>query len=109
MASQHGIIGDSVGIDLPQGGMPEDTLKDERAMAAFSKTKEFQRLKNTIEERISFYQGWLPGGENPEITGLPVAELGHRWLVANEVIAELKGIILAYEMAKEVTSANQSV
>jgi len=109
MGPQNGIIGDAVGIDLPQGGLPEDSLKNERAMAAFSKTKEFQRLKETIEERIKFYESWLPGGEKPEVTGLSVTELGHRWLVANEIIGELRGIILAYEMAKEVTSANQSV
>lgn len=106
---QNGIIGDSMGIDLPQAQTQPEGLQEERAMARFSKTKEFKRLKNHLEERIAFFETTLPNGISPEGITKTNAQLGEDWRVANLVIAELRGIIAAYELAKEVLSGQQPV
>lgn len=106
---QNGIIGDVMGTDLPQAVLPQDGLQEERAMARFSKTKEFKRLKAHLEDRIEFFKSTLPTGVAPETVVKTNAQLGEDWKVANLVIAELNGIIQAYEIAKEVVSGKQSL
>lgn len=103
----NGIVGDSMGTDLPHAVLPEQGLQEERAMARFSKTKEFKRLKTHLEDRIAFFEKTLPTGVAPESVVKTNAQLGEDWRVANLVIAELKGIINAYEIAKEVVSGQQ--
>lgn len=105
--AQHGIIGDSMGIDLPQATLPQEGLQEERAMARFSKTKEFKRLKAHLEDRIAYFQTQLPGGIPLEDIAKTNEQFGEDWRVANLVIAELKGIISAYEIAKEVVNEQQ--
>lgn len=105
----NAIIGDAMGTELPQAVLPEQGLQEERAMARFSKTKEFKRLKVHLEERIAFFEKMLPTGVAPEQVEKTNAQLGEDWRVANLVIAELKGIISAYELAKDIVSGKQSV
>ena len=97
---QQGIIGDSYPTELPVTNVPEQDLTEEKKMAKFSKTAEFKRLKSHIEQRIAYYQAFLPNGK-PVLENQNVAELGQNWLVANALITELQAIIDAYELAKE--------
>lgn len=106
---QNGIIGDAMGTELPQAVLPEQDLAEERAMARFSKTREFKRLKTHLEERIKFFESQLPSALAPELSNKTNAQLGEDWRVANLVIAELKGIIDAYELAKDIVSGKQSI
>lgn len=105
--AQNGIVGDAMGTDLPHAVLPEQGLLEERAMARFSKTREFKRLKTHLEDRIKFFETQLPSAVAPEQTGKTNAQLGEDWRVANLVIAELRGIIEAYELAKEIVSGKQ--
>lgn len=95
--ASNGLIGDTYGTDLPQMQVDEQTLVDERKRAKFSRTAEYQRLKEHCEERITFYQTCLPNGAE---VGLDVAPSTEDWRVANRVIGELKLIINMYETAK---------
>jgi hypothetical protein len=105
MASQNGIIGDSVGVELPQAQPDPDLLKEERAMASFSRTAEFKRLKTHLEGRIEFYKTSLPNGQT--VSSVPIEELGRQWLAASAIIGELTTIINAYELASEAAGGKQ--
>lgn len=99
-------LGDQ-GIDqLPQTEVPQGDLSRERAMASFSKTREFEALRAAIESRIAFYQQSVPGGQSGDVDvkSLPNDERGWRWLAADNVISEFRGILSAYEQAAEAVS-----
>lgn len=103
---QQGIIGDSYPTELPVTNVPEQDLTEEKKMAKFSKTREFKRLKTHMEERIAYYQTFLPSGKSV-MEAEDMAELGSKWLVAQAIVTELQAIIEAYEMANEVVKNAQ--
>lgn len=96
--AQNGLVGDSFGVDLPHVEIDQNILNDEKKMAKFSRTAEFKRQKDYLEERISFYQTKLPNGLE---VGLEVAPSAEDWRVANRVIGEFKAFLAQYEYAKE--------
>lgn len=98
--SQNAIIGEAYGTDLPETSVPKDELDNERNLAKFSKTKEFQRLKQHLEDRIEYYQGFLPDGR--PIDSVTKGDREGSWVIANAIIGELKFIINRYEAAQEV-------
>lgn len=100
--SQNALTDNAYGTSLPETQIEETDLAIERKMAKFSRTREFAQLKEHIEERITYYQSFLPTGEAVSTTGTTPEELGKRWAIANSVIAEFKLIIDAYENANEV-------
>lgn len=102
--SQNAIIGDASGIDLPESQIDPTLISDEKAKARFSKTKEFQKLKAYAEERIRFYETFLPNGEPVQISSMNFQEKGANWVVANAVIGEFKALIGEYETAAEVVN-----
>lgn len=104
MGPKHAIIGEEYGTDLPQVGIAEQDLSAERNAAKFSRTKEFQRLKEHLEARIEYYQTFLPNGEM--VFGKSPDELAARWAISNAVIAEFKMVIGFYEQAQEVVKAD---
>lgn len=100
---QNTPLGDQGWDKLPQTEVPKQDLARERAMAQFSQTEQFKALKNAIEERIRFYQQFVPGGPSGDVDvkSLPNDERGWRWLAADNVITEFRSIIAAYEQAAE--------
>jgi hypothetical protein len=99
----NAVIGEEYGTDLPQTEVPERDLTTERNAAKFSKSKEFQVLKDHLNQRIDYYQKFLPNGEAVlEQKNVTHAELGQRWMTANAVITEFRSIISAYEQAAQV-------
>jgi len=100
MPQQQGIVGDIPQVDIPQTQVDEQQLITEENMAKFSKTKEYKRLKEHIEQRIDFYQNYLPDGQ-PLQSKKDMEALGQTWMIANAVIGEFQGILQAYEMAGE--------
>ena len=102
---QNGIIGDITGTELPQMVVDEKELTEEKKMARYSKTSEFKRIKQHFEERIAFYQKYLPDGR--EITSAAnMVETGQSWVVANTIIRELQNVLDSYELAAEVVDAS---
>lgn len=101
MGPTNGIIGDSFGIDLPQVNVDKASLDEEKAMARFSKSKEFKKLKEIMQARIDFYQKALPDGR--PLTAVEAKERAELWVIANAVIGEFNMVLSAYENAKEVT------
>ena len=99
--SEYGIIGDQFVTELPQTIVPAQDLSEEKAKAKFSRTKEFAVLKNHLEERIKYYQTYLPNGDAVIGENLSLTLIGEKWLVANAVIAELQLVIASYERANE--------
>ena len=82
--------------DGPVGPTPEQ-LAEEKQMARFSKSREFQRLKTFIDSRIAFYETQLPTGATGEIKDY--AKLGQDWAVASRIVGEVKALLGAYESA----------
>ena len=99
--SEHGIIGDQYGIELPQAQLQEEIVNEAKGRARFSKTKEYQELKSLLEQRIDFYKKALPDGTTILQSDHSLEKLGEKWLVANTIVAELESIIQAYEDAVE--------
>ena len=102
----QGIIGDAYPTELPVTNVPEQDLTEEKKMAKFSKTAEFKRLKTHMEERIAYYQTFLPSGKSV-LEAEDVAKLGQNWLVAQAIVTELQAIIDAYELANETVKNAQ--
>jgi len=103
--SQFGIVGESTGIDLPVAELDSTFLNEERKNAKFSRTTEYKKLKEYIENRITFYQTCLPNGAE---VGLDAAPSTEDWRVANRVIGEFKAILSKYENAAHaVKDANE--
>ena len=97
---RHGIIGDdSFGTELPETKVPENQLNEEKKAARFSKTKEYKVLKEYIQERIKYYQKYLPDGR--EIGSIAQPELGQKWVEANTIVREFQLILDSYENAAE--------
>lgn len=102
--AEHGIIGDAdYGIDLPQTQVPAQDLTIEKNRAKFSRTKEFNELKEFIDSRIDFYQKVLPDGRH--LTAVETQERASQWVIANTVIGEFKMIIDRYETAAEAVKS----
>ncbi len=103
---QNAIPGDEFGVELPTTRIDELALVNERNMAKFSKTKEFKVLKDYMENRIEFFQKYLPDGR--PLTTENVKPDGTDWMVANLVIGEFKSVLNAYAEASEaVRNATQ--
>jgi hypothetical protein len=102
----QGIIGDAYPTELPVTDVPEQDLTEEKKMAKFSKTAEFKRLKTHMEERIAYYQTFLPSGKSV-LEAEDVTKLGQNWLVAQAIVTELQAIIDAYELANETVKNAQ--
>ncbi len=98
MNPQNAIIGDETGIELPQSTLNDEILVEEKKMAKYSKTAEFKRIKEHCEERIAFYQQYLPNGAEVALDVRPTPE---DWAVANRVIGEFKALMNMYEVANE--------
>lgn len=102
--AQNAITDDSFGTELPTTQIDELALAGERSMARFSKTKEYKALKEYMENRIDFFQKYLPDGR--PLTSDNVTDKD--WIVANLVIGEFKNVLNAYEQAAEaVKNATQ--
>lgn len=87
---------------VPQTEVPEEILEEEKKLARFSKTAEYKRLQSFMEDRIKFYQGFLPNGTPvKEANENSLGEAVVNWKVANIVISEFQGVLDAYERAKE--------
>jgi len=86
----------------------ESFLDEERKMAKYTRTKEFKRIKDWADERIAFYQKYLPSGE-------PINEktaTRENWIIANTIIAEFNSLLFGYDTAvqaiKEAEEAKQN-
>lgn len=100
---QNVVVGDNnFGTDLPETDAPADELIVEKNMAKFSKSKEFQKLKEVLEAKMKFYQEFLPDGRPvTKLTDISNEDLAMNWRVANIVIAEFQEILGAYDLANE--------
>lgn len=105
MQPQNGIVGDSSSIDLPQANIPQDSLMEEKRMANFTKTPEFQRIKDHCENKIKFYQAYLPDGR--PVASVPKKDLEAMWIAANVVIGEFQSLIDLYHTAAEAVADAQ--
>jgi hypothetical protein len=103
---QNAVMGDdNYGTDLPQTVIPDAELQEVKSMASYAKGKEFQRIKASFEQRIAYYQQFLPDGR-------PVKEIdpelaGRMWPLANAIIGELQYVIGIYESAEDALNARR--
>lgn len=100
MGPQNAVVGDSSPIDLPETVVDNDELAREKNMAKFSKSKEYQILKEHLENRIEFFKTRYPNGD-PIAGEKDLTKLTQNWVVANLVIGEFRAILDAYENANE--------
>lgn len=104
MGPNNGIVGDAMGIDLPEMEVEPGFLNDEKKLAKFSRTAEFKRLKDYIDTRVIFYQTCLPDGR--PVAGVSKQERIDAWDGANLVIMELTNILGQYDAAAEAVKDN---
>ncbi len=102
MASVNGVMGEDQLFDLPEPGLAEQDLSEEKAAARFSKTREFKKIRAHLERRIDYYQSFLPDGTPVIGSDASYAELGARWMSANIIIGEFRSVINEYEQAAQV-------
>ena len=105
MQPQNGIIGSNA-VDLPVAQPDQQVLDEEKKIAKYSKSAEFQRLADYMRGRIEFYQRCLPNGV--EIENLPPEDQQKMWGPANTVIREFNAVIKFYEETAAVVEANES-
>lgn len=98
MNPQNGIIGDETGVDLPQTPVNDEAIIELRKKARFSKSKEFKDLRDAMDNRIEFYQKFLPSGMGVDISKVSAED----WRVANIVISELEAVKSAYDGSVEL-------
>lgn len=88
---------------LPETQVPEEALVEEKKLARYSQTAEYRRLKEFLEDRVKFYQTYLPNGDPVESKEPSVAN----WIAANVIIKELTNILSEYERAREVVKDSE--
>lgn len=103
MGPRNGIVGDEdPGFDaLARTEVDPQVMAELSKTARFSKTAEYKALKEYWEQRIAFYQTYLPDGKPVGASELTDEELGHRWRSANVIIGEFKAQEAIYEQAAE--------
>lgn len=97
--ADYGLLGDISSTELPEKPVDEEVVGELRRKAKYSRSKEFAELKAHMEQRIDFYQKYLPNGQ--PVAALSSEDAGKYYVVANIVIAELKQVIDGYESANE--------
>jgi hypothetical protein len=108
MPSQNGIMGDlGNSFDLPENQVSEADLQEIRHLAKFSKSKEFQKLSAHLNERVTYYQQYLPDGR--AVKDVPKKDLDSMWIAANVIIGELKTVLTVYEQASEAVKEIERV
>lgn len=98
----NAVVGDLDDTTLPVTTVDEQVLTEEKKMAKYSKTAEFQRLKTFMEARIEFFQKHLPDGTEIDKVQLNDTQLAVQWMSANVIIREFQNVLNEYQQAKEV-------
>jgi len=101
----YGLIGDESPTELPEvdNSQQEVALGELKKKAKYSRSKEFADLKLQMEQRIEFYQKYLPTGVL--VATLTPEQAGKSWVIATIVIAELQQVIDMYQNAEEELKA----
>lgn len=100
--AQNAVMGDNFGTELPEAQIDETVLNQEKRKARYAKSKDYQDLKQRFQDRITFYQTFLPDGR--PLTGVDTQERAHMWVVANALIGEFNMIFSDYENLVEVVA-----
>lgn len=96
----NGIIGDdNFGTELPTTTIPEAEVEEMNQMAKYAKSPEFKRIKSFFEDRIMYYQSFLPDGR--DVRTLPPDDAREMWPISNAIIGELKYILNTYDASVE--------
>ena len=105
--AKNAVVGDqNFGTDLPLTQLEDEALAKEKNRARYSKTKEFQDLKEHMEARIEFFQNFLPDGKEVRWEA-PDGKTALKWVVATNVINEFRAVLQAYgtDLTEAVTDA----
>lgn len=105
--AQNAVVGDDSPVNIPVTVVKDEDLAEEKNRAKFTTTKEFQWLKEYMENRIKFFQSYLPDGTEVRFkqSGMTVEQLMVDWKVATNVIKEFEVILEHYRSAKEAVDA----
>lgn len=95
---QHGIIGDNQLTQIPETQADEESLLEEKRVARYTKTPEYKKQREYWEERIKFYQSYLPDGRS--LATVSSQERTDHWAVANLVIQEIQTLMSYYDNVK---------
>lgn len=92
---------------IPQSVVSDEILVEEKKMAKYSKTKEFQRLREFLEDRIKFFQDYLPDGRSIKDVQGTAEIIALNWKVANCIITEFQNVLESYDRAAEVVGESE--
>lgn len=97
---QNAIVGDlDEPTQIPETEVDLETLGEVKKMAKYSKTAEFKRLEQYIQDRISFFSRHFPNGT--PIDQIPKEERDGYWVAACIITREFQSIIDEYSRARE--------
>lgn len=112
--AQNAVVGDQdLPTTVPETTVPEEILAEEKKLARYSQTAEFKRLKEFMENRIKFYQRYLPNGslvegdpKDPSLKitlpqGVSPDMMSVYWMAACLVTKEFENILSEYDRARE--------
>jgi len=106
MGPKNAIMGDdNFGTELPQTQIDDSEMKEIMSMAKYAKSAEFKRIQEYFQQRISYYQAYLPDGR--AVTDLSPEEAMKMWPIANTIIQEYNYILGVYENAKAAASVRR--
>jgi hypothetical protein len=116
---QNAVMGEQdLPTNLPETKVPDEVLAEEKKLAKYSQTAEFKRLKDFMENRIKFYQRYLPNGslvegdpKDPMMkvtlpTGISPEMMNVYWMAACLVTKEFENVLAEYAQAAEVVKDN---
>lgn len=95
---QNGLVED-FGMGMPATEVNNEARREIEHAARFSRTGEFKKLQEYLEERIAYFQAYLPDGR--AVTTVPKAELEGMWVAANVIIGEYRNVLAVYDQARE--------
>lgn len=90
-------------MNVPESVVPMETLVEEKNKAKYSKTKEFKEIRQYWEDRIKFFESYLPAGLETRWQ-VPSDDIAQQWVLANNIIAEVRAFLRQYDDAVEVVS-----
>lgn len=96
----NAIMGDDTGTDLPQKPEDEEAINDLKRKAKYSRSKEYSELRQKAQERVEFYQRFLPNGQ--PVGTASKGDVERKWELANIIIAEFQQLFSEHENAAQL-------
>ena len=94
------LLGDETGVELPVMPPDETAINELKHKAKYSRSKEYQELRDKAQVRIDFYKNYLPDGTPVGVASME--QVAAYWKVSNLIIAEFEQLFDEHENADKI-------